>query len=277
MDFTFQSRYGFEDLVKIVALLRAPGGCPWDREQTHRSIRANFIEETYEAVEAIDTDDPDLLREELGDVLLQVAMHARMEEESGRFSIGDVIDGICKKLVVRHPHVFGDVQAGTSEEVLRNWDAIKRRTKKQETFTETLESVPRVLPALMRSEKLQHRAARAGFDWPDAQGPLAKIREELGELVQAADAGSGAACREELGDLLFACVNAARHLGVEPEEALSAACDKFTARFASCERQAAEQGEALSALSPEQLDALWQNAKQGLQSEPVRGNEGKNA
>lgn len=266
--FDFKEKYSFDDLVKIVAILRSPGGCPWDREQTHKSIRSNFIEETYEAVEAIDTDDADLLREELGDVLLQVALHARMEQEKGSFDIGDVADGICKKLIVRHPHVFGEVKADNSDEVLKNWDAIKKRTKGQDTYTETLESVPRVLPALMRSVKVQHRAARSGFDWPDVSGAVEKTREEIAELEEAMQKGDKEACREELGDVLFAVVNIARFLKTEPEESLTKSCDKFIRRFALCEKFAAEEKRDMSAMSAEELNNLWRKAKKVLQSEP---------
>jgi tetrapyrrole methylase family protein/MazG family protein len=153
MDFIEKPNYGFDDLIEIVKILRAPGGCPWDREQTHKSIRSNFIEETYEAVEAIDTDDAELLKEELGDVLLQVALHSEIESEKSSFSIDDVCDGICKKLIIRHPHVFGDVNADTTEQVLKNWDAIKMRTKSQQTQTQAMESVSKALPSLMRSTK----------------------------------------------------------------------------------------------------------------------------
>ena len=163
MNFTEKENYNFNDLVEIVKILRAPDGCPWDREQTHKSIRSNFIEETYEAVEAIDTDDLDLLKEELGDVLLQVALHAEIESEQGTFDINDVCDGICKKLIIRHPHVFGDVNADTTEQVLKNWDAIKMKTKSQKTQTQAILSVSKALPSLMRSTKIQQKAAKVGL------------------------------------------------------------------------------------------------------------------
>jgi tetrapyrrole methylase family protein/MazG family protein len=266
--FEFKENYSFDDLLKIVTLLRSPGGCPWDREQTHKSIRANFIEETYEAVEAIDSGDSDLLREELGDVLLQVALHTEIERESGGFDIGGVTDGICKKLIIRHPHVFGDVSADTSDEVLKNWDEIKKRTKGQSSHTETLESVPRVLPALMRSEKVQKRAARSGFDWQNVSGALSKVHEELSELEEAIALGDKASCRGELGDLLFAVVNVARFIDAEPEEALTRACEKFIKRFSLCEKFAEETDRDMSSMTPEELDNLWKKAKIVLQSEP---------
>lgn len=266
--FEFKEKYNFDDLVKIVKILRSPGGCPWDREQTHKTIRANFIEETYEAVEAIDTEDAELLKEELGDVMLQVALHSEMEREKGAFDIGDVANGVCQKLIVRHPHVFGDVEADTSDEVLKNWDAIKKRTKGQKTGTETLESVARVLPALMRSEKVQHRAARAGFDWPDVTGAVEKTHEELSELEAAIKHSDKQECFEELGDLLFAAVNVARKLDVEPEGALTASCDKFIKRFSLCEKMASELGRKMSEMSLDELDGLWAKAKIVLQSKP---------
>lgn len=182
MNFTEKENYNFNDLVEIVKILRAPDGCPWDREQTHKSIRSNFIEETYEAVEAIDTDDLDLLKEELGDVLLQVAMHAEIESEQGTFDINDVCDGICKKLIIRHPHVFGDVNADTTEKVLKNWDAIKMKTKSQKTQTQAILSVSKALPSLMRSTKIQQKAAKVGFDWENVNGALDKLLKNVKSL-----------------------------------------------------------------------------------------------
>ncbi len=267
-NFKFKQSYGFDDLVRIVTILRSPGGCPWDKEQTHHSIRSNFIEETYEAIEAIDTDDAKLLREELGDVMLQVALHCEIEREKGSFDIGDVCDGICKKLIVRHPHVFGDVRADTSDEVLKNWDEIKKNTKGQQSFTETLESVPHVLPALMRSAKVQHRASRAGFDWPDVSGAVLKVHEELAELESALASGDKAACGDELGDLLFSAVNVARFINAEPEETLTASCDRFIRRFSLCEKFAAQSGRDMKNMTAAELDNLWHKAKDVLLSQP---------
>ena len=265
--FVFKENYGFNDLVKIVSVLRSPGGCPWDKEQTHKSIRANFIEETYEAVEAIDTDDTELLREELGDVMLQVALHSQIESEKGTFDIGNVADEVCKKLIIRHPHVFGDIKADTTGEVLKNWDEIKKRTKGQKSQTEVMESVSRALPALMRSSKVQQKAARSGFDWPDVSGAVAKIHEELRELEAEINNGDKSACAEELGDLLFAVVNTARFISVEPEGALTSSCDKFIRRFAQCEKFASQSGRELHSMNEQELDTLWRKAKKVLQSE----------
>ena len=177
--------YTFDDLVTVVELLRSEGGCPWDMEQTHKSIRNDFIEETYEVIEAIDTEDPVLLREELGDVLLQVVFHAEMAAEESRFCYDDVVDGICKKLIVRHPHVFGDVKADTAGEVLKNWDAIKRQTKGTTAQSTLLKHLPRTLPALMRAAKVQDRARRVGFDWPSVDGALQALESETAESSTA--------------------------------------------------------------------------------------------
>ena len=262
IDFEYKDSYGVQDLERIVAILRAPGGCPWDREQTHGSIRQNMLEEAYEACEAIDQASPEHLKEELGDVLLQVALHAQMEKEAGRFTLDDVADGICKKLIFRHPHVFGDVNAENVGQALDTWDAMKRVEKDQSTYTDTLESVARSLPALWRAEKVQKKAKKAGFDWPDAQGAVDKLSEETVEL-KAAMAGDGDVA-EELGDLLFACVNVARFLGVQSEEALTAATDKFIARFALVEEKVRSRGQDMRDLPLATLDKLWDEAKVDL-------------
>ncbi len=260
VDFQYKDSYGVKDLEEIVRILRAPGGCPWDAEQTHQSIRRNFLEEAYEAVEAIDEGSPEHLEEELGDVLLQVVMHARMEQEAGRFDLDGVADGICKKLIYRHPHVFGDVAVSGTGEVLSNWEALKRKEKGQATNTDALEAVARALPALWRAEKVQKKARKAGFDWPDVSGALDKLSEELEELKTAAAEGTNV--EEELGDLLFSAVNAARFLKVDPEDALNGATDKFIGRFRKVEAQAAAQGKAMEDMGLEELDALWERAKE---------------
>lgn len=265
IDFQCKPSYNVGDLALIVAILRAPGGCPWDREQTHASIRPNMLEEAYEVCEAIDQNDPDHLKEELGDVLLQVALHAQMERETGSFTLDDVADGICKKLIFRHPHVFGDVHAENADQALDAWDAMKRVEKSQTTYTDTLRAVARALPALWRAEKVQKKAKKAGFDWPDAQGAVDKLSEEIGEL-QAAMAGQGDVT-EELGDLLFACVNVARFLAVDPEQALTQATDKFTDRFAQVEEKARAQGRDMKDMTLSQLDQLWEEAKRDLKDD----------
>ena len=261
MDFQEKSHYDFNDLINIVRILRAPGGCPWDMAQTHKSIRSNFIEETYEAIEAIDTDDPELLREELGDVLLQVAMHAEMENEENRFDINDVVNDVCKKLVVRHPHVFGDVNAENPEQALKSWHNAKMKTKSQKSQTEAMLSVSRSLPSLMRSTKLQQKAAKVGFDWESVDGALDKLFEECGELKAAIENNDPENQREELGDVLFAAVNVSRFLGIDSEHALYDACDKFTSRFSKVEKLAAERGINMESASLSELDSLWDEVK----------------
>ncbi len=261
IDFEYKSFYGVSDLRRVVKILRGEGGCPWDREQTHESIRREFIEEVYEAVEAIDEQSPEHLREELGDVLLQVVFHADIEEDAGRFDLDGVADGVCKKLILRHPHVFGNVHVADSAEVLQNWDKIKRVEKRQATVTSSLESVAKSLPALWRAEKIQKKAAKAGFDWDSAEGALDKIDEEARELRAAVAAGINA--EEELGDLLFSCVNAARFIKSDPEEALRGACDKFIRRFSKLESAALARGQKLEDMTLAQMDELWDRVKAG--------------
>ncbi len=261
MEFSFKEKYSVEDLREIMKLLRSENGCPWDREQDHSSIRNDLLEEAYETLDAIETGDKENLCEELGDLLLQVMFHSRISEEDGDFNFDDVADGICKKLIVRHPHVFGDVVAETSEQVLNNWDAIKMETKNQTTYTDTLLSVPRAFPALMRAKKVQKRASKAGYDWASVDGVLDKTQEELDELRQAIASGSKDMISEEIGDLLFTVVNVTRFTDTDPELTLSAAIDKFVSRFAECERIAIEEGVNLPDATPEELDALWNRAK----------------
>lgn len=259
MDFTIKERYQFEDLLKIMEILRSENGCMWDRAQDHHSIRRNFIEETYEVCEAIDNEDVDLLREELGDVLLQVVFHTRIEEEKGTFNIDDVADGICKKLIYRHPHIFGSVDVASTEEILNNWDALKKVEKGQKSTTDTLNSVARSLPALIRAEKVQYKAAKVGFDWDDIRGALDKVQEELDEVKRAVN-GDGD-LPEEIGDLLFAAVNVARFADTDPEGALNATTEKFIRRFSYVERAAAAQGKKLEDMTLREMDALWDEGK----------------
>ena len=256
VDFQCMDRYGMDDLVRIMELLRAPGGCPWDREQTHQSIRRNMLEEAYEVAEAIDQQDTAHLQEELGDVLLQVVFHARMAQEAGQFAFDDVVDGICKKLVFRHPHVFGAVEAGDPDGALTAWEAQKRVEKGQKTAADTLDAVARSLPALMRAEKIQDKARKAGFDW-DSVGPaLDKLSEEAEELKSAVRDGTNP--EEELGDLLFAAVKVGRFLGLDSELALHAACEKFIRRFRLVEERS---DKPLPHQDLPSLEALWRQAK----------------
>ncbi len=259
MTFQIKEHYNMEDLVEIVQLLRAPDGCPWDREQTHESIRRNFLEEAYEVAEAIDEANAEHLKEELGDVLLQVVFHAEIETEKQVFNIDDVADGVCKKLIYRHPHIFSTVEVSSTEEVLQNWDALKRVEKSQETVTDTMQSVARSLPQLLRADKIQSKAKKSGFDWEDVQGAMDKVREETEEVSRAL-AGEGNPV-EEIGDLLFAVVNVARFLKADPERALEQANDKFIARFAQMETLAAKKGVAFDTLSLQEMEQLWQAVK----------------
>lgn len=259
VDFVQKDAYGIDDLLRIVSLLRAPGGCPWDGEQTHASLRRGLIEESCEVIEAINEESPAHLQEELGDVLLQVVFHADIEREAGRFTFDDVADGICKKLIFRHPHVFGDVAVSGSDQVLANWDALKREEKDQKTYTDTLTSVARSLPALWRAEKVQKKARKAGFDWDGVEGAVDKLSEELEELKEAIAQGSN--IQEELGDLLFAAVNVSRFVEADPEETLNGATEKFISRFAKMEALALAQGKDMAQMSLSELDKLWEAAK----------------
>ena len=259
VDLEDKACYGVDDLRRIVAILRAPGGCRWDGEQTHASLRRNLLEESYEVVEAIDEGSPEHLQEELGDVLLQVVFHASIEEDAGRFDLDAVADGVCRKLIYRHPHVFGSVEVSSTEEILSNWDALKKAEKGQQTQADAVDAVARSLPALWRAEKVQKKAAKVGFDWPDVSGALDKLDEEIAE-VRAAAAGEGDVA-EELGDLLFSAVNAARFLHVDPEAALHAACGKFAARFRRVEEAVLGAGQRMEQLSLAELDAVWDRIK----------------
>lgn len=241
INFLRKEKYSFEDLVEITTILRSDEGCPWDREQDHKSIRMNFVEETYEACEAIDNDDPGLLLEELGDVLAQVVFHAELEREAGRFDISDVADGVCKKFIERHPHVFGDIQADTAAEVLKNWDDIKRREKKQKTHFSAMDSVARSLPSLMRAEKLQSKAKKAGLPQKSISELSAKISEELARGEEM-----------DIGTVLMDVVRISRVLGVNPEEALDRRNEKFLSGFKALE---GENGD-LAALLSENEDKL---------------------
>lgn len=260
-DFEFKESYDVRDLVEIMRILRAPGGCPWDAEQTHESIKKNLIEETYEVIEAINKNDKELLCEELGDLLMQVVFHAQMERESGEFDFDAVSDGVCKKLIERHPHVFGEVSISGVDDVLTNWDAIKRKSKGQKSTTESMLSVPRELPALMRATKLQKKAADVGFDWDDVSGALDKLEEEISELRQAIDNKDSANISEELGDVLFSAVNVSRFVKTDAEEALTASSDKFLSRFTEVEKLAKERNIDMKSVGIDELDKLWDEAK----------------
>lgn len=259
--FEFKDKYNVDDLCEIMQILRAPGGCPWDAEQDHKSIRKNFIEETYEVLEAIDNDDAVLLQEELGDVLLQVVFHAQMENEKGVFDLNDVADGICKKLIIRHPHVFGDVEVSGTNDVLSNWDEIKKKTKGQKSQTETMMSIPKCFPALMRAQKIQQKASKVGFDWKEIDGALEKLESEIVELRTAIANKDEQNSKEELGDVLFSAVNVARFIDTDAEEALTEASDKFVSRFELVEQMAKQNNQDMKEMTLEQLNQLWDEAK----------------
>ncbi|MFF2484452.1 nucleoside triphosphate pyrophosphohydrolase [Paenibacillus sp. NPDC058071] len=255
----------FDRLHEIVAILRSPEGCPWDREQTHQSIRKNFIEELYEALEAIDQDDPDGMREEFGDVILQVMLHSQMEEETGAFSVYDVIETLNEKLLFRHPHVFGDKGANNADEALGNWEQMKAEEKKRNGTDQVrksqLDGIPKDLPALMKAYAIQKKAAKVGFDWDELGPVLEKVEEELSELKQAIaekDADEQAA---EFGDLLFAAVNISRFIKADPEEALSRTNDKFKKRFSYIEEQLRINGKTFDQTDLTEMDRWWEEAK----------------
>ena len=242
-----------------MAILRGEDGCPWDKVQTHESIRRDLLEEAYETVTAIDTGDRENLLEELGDLQMQVLFHAQIEAEKGGFDFDDVCDGACRKLIRRHPHVFGKLELDTPEEVLVTWDEVKRQEKDQKSTAEAMKSVASGLPALWRAEKIQKKARKDGFDWPDWHGAREKLSEEIAELDEAI--AQGEHIEEELGDVLAAAVNLARLLKIDPEQALNGSSDRFVSRYEKMEALAAKSGQALSDLTLDQQEALWQQAK----------------
>ena len=262
LDFLCKESYDLRDFVALVSYLRSPNGCPWDQAQTHESIRRNFLEETYEACEAIDAGDLVHMREELGDVLMQVLFHTDIEREAGHFDIDDVADAACKKLVYRHPHVFR-----RDEPDAPDWDTMKQRERAQTTTAEAMDSVARSLPALWRCDKIQAKAAKTGFEWPNVHAALDKVDEETRELRAAVVSGDTEAIGDELGDLLFAAVKVARFAGIDPEQAAHAACEKIIRRFAAMETAAANDGTALEQCTLEQMLTLWQQAKQTVSAE----------
>lgn len=251
----------FYDLLYIMDTLRGDEGCPWDREQDHKSLKRYLIEECYEVLEAIDEGDEDKLVEELGDVLLQVVFHAQIGKEEGYFNINDVIEGICNKLMGRHPHVFGEVNVKNSNEVLVNWDDIKRKEKGFQTYTDELNHVPKNFPALMRAEKVQKRAAKVGFDWKNVKPAFKKVIEELNEVEEVYKSQNKEKIIEEMGDLIFSCVNVARLLDIDPEYALNYTIDKFISRFQYIEEKGNEVGKKLIDMSLEEMDEFWEMSK----------------
>ena len=263
MNFT-KKDYTFDDLIDIMKILRGDGGCPWDRAQTHQSIKYCLLEEACEAMEAMDKKSPDDFADELGDVLLQVVFHSEMAEETGTFSIQDVLNHICGKLISRHTHIFGNDKTNNTNEALDLWEENKKAEKGLRTQSELMHDVCSYLPALMRAAKVQKKAAKVGFDWEDASGAFEKLTEETEELKAAVKAGSSENIEEELGDLLFSCVNVSRFLDVNPEEALKNATNKFISRFEKVEQAAKKDGKDLNDMSLAEMDALWDKVKNDL-------------
>lgn len=250
----------FDDLLAIMRKLRAPGGCPWDAEQTHESLTRYLLEETYEVIEAIDEKSPQHLKEELGDLLLQPVFHAAIAEDAGEFSMNDIIATLCEKLIRRHPHVFGDVEIKDSSAQIENWERIKKQEKGSERPS-ALSGVPAHLPALMRAHKISEKAARVGFDWEHSEQVHAKVLEELHEFEEAWAGGNATRMEDELGDLLFAIVNLGRFLSLNPEEALRRTISRFQTRFEYVETALADQGVQMQDSTLEYMDSLWKQAK----------------
>lgn len=255
----------FDELVRLMTRLRGPDGCPWDRKQTLPDLKPFVVEEAYEVVDAIDQDDRDALREELGDMLLEAVFVAEITREEGSFDIYDSITAIHDKLVRRHPHVFGDVVAGDAEEVLVNWEKLKQEERKAENKS-LLSGVPRSLPALLKASRLTEKASRVGFDWRRTEDVLEKLDEELAEFREAVSSGDAARMQDELGDILFTIANVARKADLNPEEALQSTNRKFTSRFAWMEQHVRERGQNLDQLSLEEMDRLWDEAKHAERS-----------
>ena len=261
-----EKRYSIEDFREIIKRLRGKDGCPWDKVQTHESLCSAMLEEAYEAVEAIDRRDMKNLREELGDVLLQVVFHASIEEEQGNFTFDDVVQGVCEKMIYRHPHIFGNVTADTPEAVLANWEELKKKEKNVTTQTQIMADVPLALPALTRAAKVQKKAAAVGFDFSDAKDAWGKVQEEAAELEAEMEKPEGN-IEEEFGDVLFAMVNVARFLQINPEFSLTKATKKFINRFEYIENSALSEGKQLSNMTLEEMDLLWEKAKKVLSKE----------
>jgi len=251
----------WDRLLGIMQTLRGEPGCPWDKEQTHQSLTPYLVEETYEVLDAIEDGDPLRLKEEMGDLLLQIVFHAQIARENGDFDANGVVQGLNEKMIRRHPHVFSDAHVSSSAEVLKNWEEIKLREKGVRSRNSLMDGIPASLPALLQAERLQGRAAEVGFDWPDLQGPLQKIQEESGELCRAWEQKDAGKVREELGDLLFAVVNVGRRMGVNCEEALRLSSKKFTERFHFIEEKSRLIEKSLSDLTLEEMDGFWDEAK----------------
>ncbi|SFR71636.1 nucleoside triphosphate pyrophosphohydrolase [Anaeromicropila populeti] len=257
-----KEKYEFSDFMEIIRHLRGENGCPWDREQTHDSLRVCMIEEAYEVVDAIERKDLPNLREELGDVLLQVALHSAIAEETGEFTVDEVIHEVSEKMIRRHPHVFGNSTISDAEGVVKKWEEIKREEHNEITISEGLLKVPKVLPSNMRAQKVQKKAAKAGFDFEDITQVMDKVEEELRELKEAMKEGDSCQIDEEYGDLMFSMTNLARFLGLNAENSLTNSIDKFINRFVGIERIATSEGKSLSQLTIDQMNELWERVKE---------------
>lgn len=256
--FEFKEKYNIDDLLEIMALLRSENGCPWDKVQTHESIRTDLIEETYEVCEGIDNNSPEMLREELGDLLLQIVFHSQIEREAGNFTFDDVCNDICQKLVYRHPHVFGDVKVSGSDDVLKNWDALKKESKHQETYTETLESVPKNFPALLRAQKVSKRISRAGVPIDDNSKTISFIKDSLDQLDLSADEASSEANQRAIGNLLWNVCNLCKNLKIDSEKALTYSTNKVIIVFGAIEKALNAEGKSFSDISEEELVNITQ-------------------
>ncbi len=254
--FEFKEKYNIDDLLEIMALLRSENGCPWDKVQTHESIRTDLIEEAYEVCEGIDNNSPEMLREELGDLLLQIVFHSQIERESGNFTFDDVCNDICQKLVYRHPHVFGEVKVNGSEDVLKNWDQLKKESKHQETYADTLESVPKNFPALLRAEKICKRTSRAGIELNSAEECVKLIRNMLAELDLTVDKADTQKNTDLMGKILLTTCNLDRILKIDGEKALTYSTNRFIMMFRVLEEQATAEGKSLDSLTDEDLTSL---------------------
>jgi tetrapyrrole methylase family protein/MazG family protein len=258
---TLVKKYTMNNLLKIMEKLRGKNGCPWDAQQTHESLMPHLIEETYEVLEALELKDNVLLEEELGDLLLQIVFHTLLASETGDFDMGDVISGICKKLIHRHPHVFGEAKIDSASDVLKNWEEIKNQEKEVKTYTDALRRIPKHLPALMKSDKVQRKAANIGFDWDTVEEAIEKVREEFAEFLEVYQTNQTERITEEIGDLIFAMVNVARFLNIHPELAVNQTIEKFIDRFQFMETMANHKGVDLKEMTLKEMDALWEKAK----------------
>ncbi len=255
------SSYNIQDLVNIMRILRSEKGCSWDRAQTHKSLNKGLLEEAYEAVDAAENDDVLGLKEELGDLLMLIVLNSQIASENGHFNFDDICDGVSKKMILRHPHVFENLKVSGTDEILQNWDRIKMEEKKQTSYTDTLLAVPKALPALLKAEKVQRRAKKAGFDWDEVNGALNKVLEEANEVAEEINNGNTEKASMELGDLLFAVVNLSRFINTNPEDALNGATAKFINRFSKVEQKAIEKGIEMENADLKTLDLLWDEVK----------------